>query len=117
MMKDLIREFELSFICLLETHVAGDRALRLIQRFGLGVHFLENARGHSGGIWGSWDPTKWTVIVIRSTPQCVHMCVQWRSQPAWLLTVVYGSPSKSTAVCFGKSSRRLAKMCKVPGVL
>lgn len=94
MMKDLIKEFEISFLCLLETHVAGDRAVFLVQCMGLGVHFIENVCGHSGGIWCSWDPTNWMVTVLRSTSQCVRMCVKWRSQPAWLLTVVYGSPQQ-----------------------
>lgn len=37
-----------------------------------------------------------SVTVRRSTTQCVHMRVKWRSQPAaWLLTVVYGSPQQA----------------------
>lgn len=70
MMKDLIKEHELSFVCLLEMHVAGDKAMRIVQRMGLGAHNLESARGHSGGIWCSWDPGKWTVTVCSTV--CSH---------------------------------------------
>lgn len=78
MMKDIIKEFDLSFVCLLETHVVGDKAIQIVNRMGLGAHFLEQARGHSGGIWCSWDRSKWTVTVLSSVTQYIHMHVQWR---------------------------------------
>lgn len=56
------------------------------------IRFIQDARGHSGGIWCTWDRSRWTVSVLRASDQCVHMRVQWRSETPWLLTVVYGSP-------------------------
>lgn len=38
MMKDLIKEY-ISFVCLLETHVAGAKASRIVRRLGLGDSF------------------------------------------------------------------------------
>lgn len=117
MMKDLIKEHALSFVCLLETHVAGDKAMRIVQRMGLGAHHLESARGHSGGIWCSWDPGKWTVTVLRSAPQCVHMRVKWLCQPAWLLTVVYGSPQPGNCRTLWHDLREIGQHVQDPWCL
>lgn len=91
MMKDIIKEYDISFVCLLETHCAGDKAERILRCLGLGNQYIQDARGHFGGIWCTWDPSKWMVTILRSSDQCVHMQVQWYSTPPWLLTIVYVS--------------------------
>lgn len=92
MMKDIMKEYDVSFTCLLETHMAGAKAEQIVRRLGLDAHYIQDAVGHAGKIWCCWDSSKWTITVLRSSMQCVHMRVQWRTSNLWLLTVVYGSP-------------------------
>lgn len=61
LIKDLRREFCASMIILMETHNSGAAAQKIIRRIGLDSQYIEEARGHSGGLWCLWDSTIWTV--------------------------------------------------------
>lgn len=108
MMKDIMKEYDVSFTCLLETHVAGAKAEQIVRRLGLDAHYIQDAVGHSGRIWCCWDPSNWTITVPRSSMQCVHMRVQWHTSNPWLLTVVYGSPQQSRRHILWQELREIA---------
>lgn len=92
LIKDLRREYGISMFFLHETHCGGNRASKLAGRMGFQQSFIIDASGHSGGIWCLWDPSCWTVGVLCSNTQYVHMEVRWKNENRWYLTAVYASP-------------------------
>lgn len=63
-----------------------------MRRLGFGGKFIQNACGHSGGIWCLWNDVLWKVEVVKNSSQFVHMKVQWKNDMPWFLTAVYGAP-------------------------
>lgn len=92
MVKDLRRYQDANFVILMETHTSGARAPGIVKKFGLNGSFIQEACGHSGGIWCLWDQTFWKVDVISNSAQFIHMKVQWKNDIPWYLTAVYGAP-------------------------
>ncbi|RYR28245.1 hypothetical protein Ahy_B01g052364 [Arachis hypogaea] len=56
---DIKREFGISFLILLETHVSGDHDVKIRDMLDFDNCLVEEARGHSGGIWCLWDSSLW----------------------------------------------------------
>lgn len=92
LVKDLRMRYIASMFFLLETHASGDRAKKQVAKTGFSGSFLLDSHGQSGGIWCLWDDTLWSVSILDTTDQSVHLEVSWKGQPNWLLTVVYASP-------------------------
>lgn len=75
LIKDLKKRYDVSLLFLLETHVNGERAKKIVKRLGfLGSHIVDS-RGRAGGIWCLWDPSIWSVVVLHSSDQVVHLKV------------------------------------------
>lgn len=89
---DLMKEYDVSLIILLETHAPGNRAESIARRVGLDGLIVQEARGHAGGIWVLWQSSVWSVVEVRSTSQVVHLRVRWKRDGWWGLSAVYGSP-------------------------
>ena len=51
LIKDISKKYDLSLMFLLETHASKEVAARSIPRLGFDSHFVQDAYGHSGGIW------------------------------------------------------------------
>lgn len=108
MVKDLRKFYNTNFIILMETHTSGNRAAGIIKKFGFNGNFVQEACGHSGGIWCLWDQSFWKVDVLNNSPQFVHMRVQWKNDNPWLLTAVYGDPQFACRQQLWDDLRRLA---------
>lgn len=93
LVKDLKKEYQSSFVFLLETHSSGDKARKLVKKTGFSGNFIVDAAWQSGGIWCLWDLALWKVEVLTSSNQFVHMQVTWKGTLSWLITVVYASTS------------------------
>lgn len=50
MIKDLSARYKVHFICLLESHVSGPKAGRIIKKFVFKDYFIKDGVGFSGGI-------------------------------------------------------------------
>lgn len=59
---------------------------------GITGNFVHDSVGQAGGIWCLWD-SNWTIEVLVSSTQFLHLQVAWKRQANWLLTVVYASPN------------------------
>lgn len=92
LVKDIRRNYEASLIFLLETHSSGELAQRKIKKMGFTGNFIVDSVGQAGGIWCLWD-SNWSVEVLVTSFQYIHMRVSWKNQSNWLLTVVYASPN------------------------
>lgn len=78
MVKDIRRNYHASLMFLLETHASGNAAERRIRKLGFSGTFWVDSVGQAGGIWCLWDDTVWTIDVLESTSQLVHMKVSWK---------------------------------------
>lgn len=85
LVRDLRKENNTSFVCLMETHSSGKSDDRIIKRMNMDRQFLINARGQVGGIWCFWDPNLWKVEVMQHVEQFVHMKVRWKKSDPCLL--------------------------------
>ncbi|KAJ1438260.1 hypothetical protein SESBI_03160 [Sesbania bispinosa] len=92
LLKDAMRNFRVSFLTLIETHVKGDFAQTLAQRLGFHGIAISEAVGFAGGIWCFWDPSVWNITVIRITPQVIHLCINQGQNSPWFISIYYGSP-------------------------
>lgn len=48
---DLIKEFDIGALRLLETHMNGDRVKYIISRVPFDKSFIVDAQGHASGLW------------------------------------------------------------------
>ncbi|XP_020211577.1 uncharacterized protein LOC109796303 [Cajanus cajan] len=91
LMNDVIKEYDVGVLCLLETHINGRRAKQVASRIKLdGVHIVD-AHGQAGGIWYLWDSKKWDLAIVTQSSQFIHIKVRC-GDSHWFCTFVYASP-------------------------
>ncbi|RYR69509.1 hypothetical protein Ahy_A03g016065 [Arachis hypogaea] len=91
LIRDLRRNYEAHLIILLETHISGDRGKIIRNKIGFDSCCVEEARGHSGGIWVLWDSHYWKVEAIQQHIQFIHLKIEGRDSMPWMLTAIYGN--------------------------
>ena len=96
LVKDLTFRHKVSFLCLLETHIGGEKAKKIVKRFNFDSCYIMDRVGFGGGIWCMWNKEVWQVDVVSSHIQYVHMKVKFEQNDPWFLTIVYGSPQPAT---------------------
>ncbi|XP_057738256.1 uncharacterized protein LOC130955425 [Arachis stenosperma] len=94
LIRDLRRNYEAHLIILLETHISGDRGKIIRNKIGFDSCCVEEARGHSGGIWVLWDFHYWKVEAIQQHIQFIHLKIEGRDSMPWMLTAIYRSPQR-----------------------
>nr|KYP30980.1 Retrovirus-related Pol polyprotein LINE-1 [Cajanus cajan] len=107
LVNDLVKEYNVGIICLLETHISGSQAQRVIKRIKLDKCFMVEARGQAGGLWVLWDSTNWTMDVLRHSNQMIHFAIK-NTLNSWNLTVVYGSPLPQFRIELWRDLRKIA---------
>ncbi|XP_019157735.1 PREDICTED: uncharacterized protein LOC109154388 [Ipomoea nil] len=90
-LKNYLREFKPTVLCLLEPRVSGDNANDICFALGYDEWLRVEAIGFSGGIWVFWK-TDIVVQVSNTHPQFVLLRVTEGSNQPWNLSFVYGSP-------------------------
>lgn len=93
LVKDIKKEYQTSLIILLETHSSGVSAQRKIKEMGFSGTFVVDSSGQAGGLWCLWDDTSWSVEILDSDSQWIHLREAWNGQAKWLLTAVYANPN------------------------
>ncbi|RYR10082.1 hypothetical protein Ahy_B05g078549 [Arachis hypogaea] len=78
LIRDLQKEYKVSFFILVETHLSGSRGKSMWEKFGLDGYFIEKARGHSG-----------RVDILSHNYQMVNTKVQYENSECWLLSTIY----------------------------
>lgn len=54
-MRELQKNYDTKLRILMEMHTSGDKASSIIKIISLKGNFIQEAQGHSGGIWCLWD--------------------------------------------------------------
>ncbi|CAN0876754.1 hypothetical protein LINGRAHAP2_LOCUS11480 [Linum grandiflorum] len=84
---------------------------------GFSNHFLAEAAGRSGGIWLLWDDNRFTLTVLASTPQVVHLLVEVYGKEPWVLSAVYASPSPNIRQQLWSQLKGFAESNSLPWML
>ncbi|XP_025617033.1 uncharacterized protein [Arachis hypogaea] len=117
LIRDLRREFDANFLLLFETHLSGDRGKEVRNKLGFDGCFVEEANGHSGGIWALWVSSIWKVDIFGHNRQFIHLLVSSKTSTTWLLTAIYGSPQKVNRKLLWNNLRNLAENINAPWCL
>ncbi|CAN0912002.1 Putative ribonuclease H protein At1g65750 [Linum grandiflorum] len=115
--KELKRIHKVDIVIVLETKVEGTRAVEIIRDMGFSNHFLAEAAGRSGGIWLLWDDNRFTLTVLASTPQLVHLLVEVYGKEPWVLSAVYASPSPNIRQQLWSQLKGFAESNSLPWML
>lgn len=83
-----------SLIGLLEPHISGIRADKVVKKLGFTYSHRVEAEGFSRGIWLLWTED-WNVDVLTNHRQFIHAKVRYKRGDEFLITMVYGSPTPS----------------------
>lgn len=90
-LKEVVRQYRHDFCFIFETHVPSSRLHAFWARQGYKALAVEEAQGHSGGIWAmGLVSLPLTVEVVDSHPQAVSLCFS-SSSASWTCTGVYAS--------------------------
>ncbi|KAL1362470.1 hypothetical protein AAHE18_03G083600 [Arachis hypogaea] len=114
LIRDLRRNYEAHLIILLETHISGDRGKIIRNKIGFDSCCVEEARGHSGGIWVLWDSHYWKVEAIQQHIQFIHLKIEGRDSMPWMLTAIYGSPQRLMRKSLWDNLRDLRNSVNLP---
>ncbi|KAJ1378068.1 Endonuclease/exonuclease/phosphatase superfamily [Sesbania bispinosa] len=92
-LRDLLGRTKPSFVFLFETHTPFQNTTSFWTRSGYQMVAVEDANGHSGGIWGLvQEGLDVTLQVLHSGPQAISILVT-KTSTSWILTGVYASPN------------------------
>lgn len=86
---------EVNLVALVEPKISGPNADRVCRRLGFDGCFRQEEVGMSGGIWVLWQSTIFSLCILQSTPNFVHINVKEKNGKEWVLTVVYRNPNES----------------------
>ncbi|GLT63777.1 hypothetical protein SLA2020_363140 [Shorea laevis] len=65
---------------ILETKVAGDRAMDIASNLYSSYHIVD-AKGYAGGLWLLWDSNQVSVEVVSTSNQAIHAIVKVPNHP------------------------------------
>ncbi|XP_020218744.1 uncharacterized protein LOC109801977 [Cajanus cajan] len=108
LVNDMIYNHEVGLLCLLETHISGERAMEVTRRILLEKKFLVHAQGHSGGLWCLWDPKRWNIEVVHHSFQFIHLKVL-NDSSHWFCTIVYASPHPQDRIMLWRELTQISK--------
>ncbi|XP_020236673.1 uncharacterized protein LOC109816188 [Cajanus cajan] len=107
LMNDVIREYNVGLLCLMETHISGDCAWKVARKISLDKCFMVQAQGQAGGIWFMWDSNRWFVDILEHTAHLIHIKIN-EGDNLWFCTFVYASPHPQGRIPLWRDISRLA---------
>lgn len=93
--RELIRKYHSSLFVLMETHVQFDSMKRFWCQQGYEVVAIEEAIGHSSGLWVLSSDNRISISILESNAQAVTICIKC-GRAKWVCSLVYASPTPST---------------------
>lgn len=89
--RDLAKSHKPSLFCICETHVPFSRVAKFWTSLGYKPLFLQEARGHSGGLWVLANTSDTSFALVDSMQQAITFSVNRRSD-TWYCSFIYASP-------------------------
>lgn len=89
--RDLVKSHHPSLFCVCETHIPFSRVDRFWLSLGYNPLFLQEARGHSGGLWVLSNSPETTCTLVDTMNQAITFSVSRRTT-TWYCSFIYASP-------------------------
>ncbi|XP_027089308.2 uncharacterized protein [Coffea arabica] len=80
-------------VAILEPRVQSFSLRNFFNQFGLTRAEFVEAQQQAGGVWLLWNPNRVGITIVESNMQSVAAIISKPDFPAWVSTIVYGSPS------------------------
>ncbi|KAF7835740.1 ribonuclease H [Senna tora] len=111
--KELIKSNKPSILCILEPHISFSSTKKFWDTVGYEAIAVNEASGHSGGIWVMSNLPKDEFEILLSTAQAITFKLG-RNDKTWAVTSVYGSPNPASRGLLWDHLRSLKPLIKVP---
>ncbi|CAN1255306.1 hypothetical protein LINPERPRIM_LOCUS8934, partial [Linum perenne] len=98
----------------LEPRISGAKGQAVRDKLGFHNSFVVEAQGFRGCIWLLWNETDFTLRVLCSSPQFIHVKVEWDPGQACELTFVYASPNLAIRRSLWQSLGQIARSSSLP---
>lgn len=116
-MRELLRRFKPDMVFVFETHTQSSTARNYWDKEGYSMVVVEEAQGHSGGIWVlKNDGSNFTCQVLSSMHQCITLTISRRNR-SWACSGVYASPVYSRRCLLWNHLRGLRGTITLPWAL
>ncbi|XP_021754411.1 uncharacterized protein LOC110719729 [Chenopodium quinoa] len=113
-LKDLIHANKPNVLVLVETHMGGDQAIKIINYDG---HERVDAVGFSGGIWVFWKSEDVIVSPLLKHTQHITMEITRRGDTPWYFSAVYASPDPMKRKELWKDLQEFARLNNKPWMI
>ncbi|GLT84225.1 hypothetical protein SLE2022_024700 [Rubroshorea leprosula] len=116
---EIIREHNPGIFIIMETKLAGDRAIEVARSLGLPKWELVDADGYAGGIWILWNDSHFAVDILNKGSQVIHALVKVCSHPnfvdfEWYISAVYVRPQFETRCKLWDNLREFSQVINGP---
>ncbi|XP_024195607.1 uncharacterized protein LOC112198715 [Rosa chinensis] len=114
---DLVKLHSVDILAICEPKVQFSRASITLKNLGFTDSRIVEAEGFSGGLWLLWNKNKTQVDFIDDNFQSISVKITLPGKPAWMLTVVYASPTHTTRSSLWPYFDNLAAITNLPWML
>ncbi|WCJ40291.1 DNAse I-like superfamily protein [Euphorbia peplus] len=115
-LKMFLQNHSPSVIVLVETKCSGRIADSVIKKIGFDFSHRVEAIGYSGGIWTLWN-NLFSIKIVASSWQFVHMQVHSPFTDTFFFTAVYGSPNPVRRINLWEGLKSMAPQTRGPWLL
>jgi hypothetical protein len=99
-MRELLKRFKPDLLFIFETHTPFASSKKFWDKEGFDCLAVEEAQGHSGGVWVVVNHTsRFTYDVVDTMPQCISVKISFGAH-SWVCTGAYASPNYTTRCLF-----------------
>jgi hypothetical protein len=114
--KDLVRMHHPSIFCVLETHILFSGVEKFWFSLGYKPIFLQEAHGHSGGIWVLSNSSDIVFTLLDSMRQAITFEIKM-SNVSWYVSSIYASPLFANRCNLSVYLRNLRSLIHGPWIL
>ncbi|MCH86112.1 RNA-directed DNA polymerase (Reverse transcriptase), partial [Trifolium medium] len=114
--RDLVNSHHPSVFCLFETHGLFSKVERLWASLGYSAIFIQEARGHSGGIWVLSCRQDLTFTLISSMFQSITFFIS-KGMAKWACSAIYASPTYTARIELWRHLQNLRSNISIPWLM
>ncbi|XP_061999148.1 uncharacterized protein LOC133716452 [Rosa rugosa] len=114
---DLVKLHSIDVLAICEPRVQFSKACTTLNNLGFNDSRIVEAQGFSGGLWLLWNKNKTQVDFIDDNFQPISVKITIPGSPAWMLYVVYASPTHTSRASLWPYFDNLAAITNLPWML
>ncbi|PRQ56922.1 putative endonuclease/exonuclease/phosphatase [Rosa chinensis] len=114
---DLVKLHSIDVLAICEPRVQFSKACTTLNNLGFNNSRIVEALGFSGGLWLLWNKNKTQVDFIDDNFQPISVKITIPGSPAWMLSVIYASPTHTSRASLWPYFDNLAAITNLPWML